>query len=123
MKKNRTVRALIKRPGEDFKTEYVDLTYEFFAEFFGVEPKDTLQMQLLACKNAVIVFTYESTVENCKVFDTTFVGPVMFIGQTQRGTFSDLTSSDDKIIRRYTRTPEDYKPKKKRAWYNWLWQV
>ena len=119
--KNRSIRVLIKEPKKEFRTEYIDLTFEKYVELFGVEPKNTFQMQILACKNAVIVFTYESDVENCRVFDTTFNGTIMFIGQKNRGEYCDLSSHDSEIIKRFTRTPEDYK--KKRAGFKWLWQV
>ncbi len=123
MKRNRSIRVLIKEPGKDFRTEYINLTFEKYVELFGVEPKDTYQMQVLPCHNALVVFTYESEEENCRVFDTVFNGTLLFVGQRERGTYCDLSAKDSEIIKRFTRTPIDYKPKKKRAWYKYLWQI
>lgn len=123
MKRNRSIRVLIKEPGKEFRTEYIDLTFEKYVELFGVEPKDTYQMQVLPCHNALVVFTYNSEKENCRVFDTVFNGTIMFVGQKIRGEFCDISSKDIEIIKRFTRTPFDYNPKKKRAWCKWLWQI
>lgn len=122
-KRSRSIKVLIKEPGKEFRTEYIELTFEKYVELFGCEPKDTYQMQVLPCNNAVIVFSYASDLENCKVFDTTFTGTIMFVGQRERGEFCDLSLHDDYIIRKYTRDYKVYKPKKKRVWGKFAWEI
>ena len=123
MKKVRRVRALIKEPGQDFKTEYVDLSYQTFEELFKTVPSEVFQMQVLACRNAIVIFSYSSEVENCKVFDTVFNGTIMFVGEKTRGGYCDLNDKDDDLIRRFTRTPEDYRIKRLRSGGTYLWEI
>lgn len=124
MRKPKSIRVLLKRPGKPFKTVYFDFSKENILEYFGTYSlEDVYSMKCLLCKTAYVMNTFNSDKRNCDVFHYPFSGPLLFVGEKQDGTLTDIIDSDIDVIKYWTLSPSENTKKKRVQGGKWLWEL
>ena len=100
--KVKQIRALIKSPGEEPRTEYVDNTVSNFQEIMGGE---YLIASVLGFDVALFFINNAKNKYNCKIFNVELYGTILFTSTTPQGVPKDITDEDVSFVKRYIIPP------------------